>query len=273
MSDQSLTGARVLVAGASSGIGRAFAIGAVKEGAHVVMAARRGEHLEKTRADAGGGLCVPIDLTEPDAGPRVAAATRQHLGGLDVLLWCVGAAPLRMLADTGEQEWRQVFGTNVIAAHRLLQACLPLMNANSMVLVLSSEAVGQPRTGLGAYATSKAALERLISGWRAEQSGVRFTTVTVGATFPTDFGNAFDGDLLTRLLDDWAARGLAQQDFMSPEAVAAVLLGTAATALRQTSVCVEHLTVRSPSPVTGTFDQALAPFEGAFPPAPGAIDG
>jgi NAD(P)-dependent dehydrogenase (short-subunit alcohol dehydrogenase family) len=280
MNTNSLAGARVLVVGASSGIGRAFAVAAVKDGARVVLAARRRAELEKARAEAGGGLCVPVDLHEPDSGTRIAEAVRDHLGGLDLLVSCVGAAPLRMLADMSHEDWQHVFQTNVIGVHRVLSACLPLLERDAMVMAFSTESIGQPRTGLGAYVASKAALEQMVSTWRAERPWLRFTIVTVGATFPTDFGVAFDMELLTHLMSDWAARGIAHEEYMTPEGVAAVLLGTAATSWRQPGVCIEQLTLRSPSPVTGTPPPGLTAPErtASAPPASpspstGVIDG
>jgi len=252
MSTNSLAGARVLVVGASSGIGRAFAIAAVKAGAQVVLTARRAEELEKARAEAGGGLCVPVDLRAADSGTRLAEAVRDHLGGLDLLVSCVGAAPLRMLADMSAEDWQHVFETNVIGVHRVLNACMPLLERDGMVMAFSTESIGQPRTGLGGYIASKAALENMIATWRAERPWLRFTIVTVGATFPTDFGSAFDLELLGQLMTDWSSRGIAHEEYMTPEGVATVLLGTAAAAWRQPGVCIEHLTLRSPSPVTGT---------------------
>jgi NAD(P)-dependent dehydrogenase (short-subunit alcohol dehydrogenase family) len=268
MSTDSLAGARVLVLGASAGIGRALAVGAVKDGARVVLAARRREQLDKARAEAGGGVCVPVDLCEPDSGTRLAEAVGEHLGGLDLLVSCVGAAPLRLLADMAPEDWQHVFETNVIGVHRALSACLPLLEREAMVMAFSTESIGQPRSGLGAYAASKAALEQMVGTWRAERPWLRFTIVTVGATFPTDFGVAFDMELLTRLMGDWAARGLAPAEYMTPEGVSAVLLGTAAAAWRQPGVCIEQLTLRSPSPVSGTPPPGLTATEhGASAPA------
>lgn len=269
MTTNSLAGARVLVAGASSGIGRAFAVGAIKDGARVVMAARRGEELEKARAEAGAGWCVSVDLQQPDGGSEVAEAVREHLGGLDVVVSCVGAAPLRMLADTSHEDWQHVFQTNVFGVHRMLNACMPMLERDATVMVLSTESIGQPRTGLAAYVASKAALEQMVGTWRAERPWLRFTIVTVGATFPTDFGVAFDGALLTHLLADWAARGIAHEEYMTPEDVAAVLLGTLATSWRRPGVCVEHLTLRSPSPVTGAPPPGIL---AAPPTSAGATD-
>ncbi|MDN3357570.1 SDR family oxidoreductase [Actinomadura sp. DC4] len=257
MSDRTLAGCRVLVVGASAGIGRAMAIRAVKEGADVLMAARRADRLEEACAEAGGGHAVPADIRADADCDRLMEAVRDRLGRIDVLVSCVGVAPMRLLADTTAADWHRVFDTNVVATHRLLRACLPSLAPRAMVLCLSSESVRQPRTALAAYATSKAALERLIEGWRAEHPELRLTRVTVGATFPTEFGDGFEAGLLTRALNDWSARGLAQAEFMAPEEVADVLNGVIAAACRYPGVCVDDLTVRSPSPVVGTFGGAI----------------
>ncbi|MEO5875708.1 MAG: SDR family oxidoreductase [Streptosporangiaceae bacterium] len=263
MNTTSLAGARILVTGASAGIGRAFAVQAVKAGARVVLAARRLEQLEETRDEAGGGRPVAVDLLDPAGCARLADVVREELGRLDLLVSCVGAAPLRMFADTDDEDWQHVFQVNVVSTHRLIRCCLPLFDRGGMVMALSSETVRQPRTGLGAYATSKAALDRMIEGWRTEHPWLRFTTVTVGATFPTDFGNAFEAEILDLALNDWVGRGLTQEEFMTPEDVAHVLIGVAAATAGRPGIGVDHLTLRSPSPVLGAFNQSPAPVEPA----------
>jgi NAD(P)-dependent dehydrogenase (short-subunit alcohol dehydrogenase family) len=257
MTYHDLSGARILVVGASAGIGRAVALGALRDGAQVLMAARRALVLEKLRAEAGGEIAV-ADLTVPADAGRLAETVRDRLGGLDMVVSCLGAAPLRMIEDTTDDDWQQVLQTNLVGVHRLMRACLPLLTRDAQVMALSSESVDQPRTGLGAYVTSKAALERLFAAWRAEHPWLRFTTVAVGATYPSDFANSFDDELFTQLLKDWSVRGLAQERLQSPEDVAAVLLGSLASARRRPGVCVEHLVVRSPSPVVGTYAGAIA---------------
>ena len=64
MAETELAGARVLVTGASAGIGRAVAIHAVRLGARVMLTARRRKELEAACAEAGGGECVAVDLAE-----------------------------------------------------------------------------------------------------------------------------------------------------------------------------------------------------------------
>lgn len=255
----SLAGARVLVAGASAGIGRAFATGAVKAGARAVLAARRAEQLESLREEAGGGETVPADLTREEDCARLAEAARDRLGGLDLVVSCIGAAPMRLISDTGDDDWRRLFETNVLSVGRLLRCCLPLLRDDAMVVVLSSESVRQPRPGIGAYSTSKAALERMIEAWRIEHPGLRFTTVTIGATFPTDFGTDFEAGLLDRMLTDWISRGLAQEEMMNPQDVADVLLGVVASGLGRPGVCMEQLTLRSPTAVVDASGRPLLP--------------
>jgi NAD(P)-dependent dehydrogenase (short-subunit alcohol dehydrogenase family) len=105
MAETELAGARVLVTGASAGIGRATAIRAVRQGARVMLVARRRKELEAACAQAGGGECVTADLASPAGCERVTEAVRSSFGALDLIFSCVGVAPLRMLADTGDEHW------------------------------------------------------------------------------------------------------------------------------------------------------------------------
>jgi NAD(P)-dependent dehydrogenase (short-subunit alcohol dehydrogenase family) len=252
-----LAGARVLVTGASAGIGRAVAIGAVREGARVMMVARRQKELNAAVAEAGGGEALAVDLTEAGADKRLSMAITSALGGLDVVISCVGVAPLQMMIDTSDAHWEQVITTNLVSTHRLLRSCVPLLGGSGTFIALSSDSVHRPRSGLGAYAASKAALERTVYAWRTEHPWLRFTTVTISDTFPTDFANGFDLDILTRLLDDWAIKGLAQGRFMAADDVAQMLLSVAATMTALPGIGVDHLTIRSPSPTTASFMDAF----------------
>jgi NAD(P)-dependent dehydrogenase (short-subunit alcohol dehydrogenase family) len=253
-----LSGKRVLVIGASAGIGRALAVRAVQEGAQVLMAARRGAELEKAAAEARGGHPVTVDARAPEDCARLAAAARETLGQIDVLAFTVGAATLSLMADTDAEDLRRAFETNVIGFHQPMRSCLPLLAPGAVVMVLSSESIDQPFSALGAYAASKQALERALTAWRTEHPGIRFCRVRVGQTFPTEFGNAFDGAVLTRAMADWAVRGLAQEQFMTPEEVAGVLIGVLRTATDHPGVSLDELMVRSASAGTTTFDNAIA---------------
>jgi len=267
-----LAGARVLVTGASAGIGRAAAIGAVRQGARVMLAARRLKELEAAVAEAGGGQAFAVDLSSPDGCERLGAAVEASLGGLDVVISCAGVAPLQLMAQTSDEHWEQVLATNLVGAHRLLRCCVPLLGRSGTFIALSSDSVLRPRAGLGAYAASKAGLEHMMSSWRVENPWLRFTTVSVGDTFPTDFGNGFDGDVLTQVLDEWGARGFAQAKFMTPGDVAQTLLAIAGALSGIPGVGIDHLTLRSPSPGVASFMETFAGLAEAAVPAEQAAE-
>ena len=244
-------GSRVLVVGASSGIGREFAVRATQGGATTVLVARRRDLLEETAALAGGGHVVCADVADADDCARVAREATEVLGAVDLLLYCVGYAPLRALSDTTAEDWRAVFDANVVGLHQLIRSTLPTFSDRAIVAAISSEAVAQPRSALGAYVSSKAALEQMLRVWRIEHPAVRFSCIAVGATVPTEFGREFDPGLLGASLDDWVRHGLVQEQFMATGELADVVAGVLAAALPYPGIGVEHISLRSPSRVLG----------------------
>jgi NAD(P)-dependent dehydrogenase (short-subunit alcohol dehydrogenase family) len=255
---QGLAGARMLVTGASAGIGRALAVSAVRQGAQVMLVARRQKELEAASAEAGGGRAFAVDLSDPADCARLGPAVEAALGGLDVVVSCAGIAPLQMMMETSDEQWEQVLATNLFGTHRLLRCCVPLLGRSGAFIALSSDTVLRPRAGLGAYAASKAGLEQIMHSCRIEHPWLRFTTVSVGDTFPTDFGNGFDGEVLTKVLDQWGARGFAQAQFMTPGDVAQTLLAIAGALYDTAGVGIDHLTIRSPSPGVASFMETFA---------------
>ena len=87
----------VLVAGASSGMGRALALRLANEGAHLIVTARRKERLESLASEIGrrGGQCLPLaaDAEDPDAAAQVVAAGMAHFGRIDLAVLNTGGAP------------------------------------------------------------------------------------------------------------------------------------------------------------------------------------
>jgi NADP-dependent 3-hydroxy acid dehydrogenase YdfG len=246
-----LEGSKALVVGASAGIGRAIARELVHAGASVAFAARRLDVLKEAVDDAGGGVAVAGDVCDADDCARIVDDATTALGGLDLLVFAVGVAPLRRLVDTSADDWRRVFDTNTIGVQQVVRAAIPALGEAGTVAVLSSEAVGRPRTGLVAYAASKAALEESLRGWRAEHPGLRFTCITVGATVPTEFGAEFDPDMMATMFEEWTRHGLWQEQFMDTTDVGRVVVGALTATVACPSVGIEQLTIRSPSGIIG----------------------
>lgn len=247
-----LRDARMLVVGASSGIGRAVAATAIASGARVVAAARREAMLEELVAEAGGGVGVPTDITDPPQCGALAERCAAELGSIDVVVNATGISSLQRISETTADVWANVLMTNVVAGNELIRALLPHLSPDAIVAMLSSEAVTRPRAGLGAYTASKAALESSLAAWRHEHPPFRFSCVAVGATMPTEVSNDFDPGLLDEMLHDWIGTGMMQTAVMPTEDLARSLLGILASVLPFPGVGVEHVTLRSPSAVVGS---------------------
>ena len=192
---------RVVVVGASSGLGRCIGVGLAKRGADTVLMARRADRLEVAAKEAGPGtLPVALDVTDPASCAAAFEAAVEHLGGIDALVYTPAIGPLASLVDTDAETWRRVFDTNVIGAALVTTAAVPHLTASEGVAVYLSSvsaSLTPPWPGLGAYAVSKAALDKLVEAWRIEHPTVGFTRLTVG-----DCAGG-DGDSMTGFANDW----------------------------------------------------------------------
>lgn len=249
-----LAGRRMVVVGASAGIGRAVAVQAVRAGAEVVLVARRPEALDAAVVEAGGGHAVAADICDEHSRHDLVDQVTSLLGQVDLVVHCAGAAPLRLLVDSEDDDWRRTMEINVVAVNQLIRTVLPHMAPGGLVAVLSSEAATRPWTGMVPYAASKAALDTSLQGWRLEHPEVRFAGLAVGPTQPTEFGDGFDPDLLGRAFTDWAHHGMLPETFMDTDDLAGFLVGTLASALAHPGVGIEHIVLRSPSPAMGRKD-------------------
>ena len=209
---------RTVVVGASSGLGRCIAVGLGQRGANVALLARRRDRLDKAAAEAGpDSIALECDVTDPEScGDALDTAARQ-LGGIDALVYTPAIGPLARLVDTDAATWRRVFDTNVIGAAVVTTAAIEHLTATrgtAMYLSSVSASLTPPWPGLGAYAVSKAALDKLVEAWRMEHPSVNFTRCIVGdcaggeGDSATGFANDWDWDLAAELHPEWTARGL-----------------------------------------------------------------
>jgi NAD(P)-dependent dehydrogenase (short-subunit alcohol dehydrogenase family) len=212
------TGKKVVVVGASSGIGRAMGLGLAKRGSQVAFLARRLERLEKAAAEAGDG-CVAIACDVTDAAGVAAAidAAAAALGGIDTIIYSTGIGILAKVEDLTAADWKRAFDTNVIGASLVTSAALPhLRKSKGVALYLSSISASLTPAwpGAAAYTVSKAALEKLVEAWNAEHGDVAFTRVNVGDTAggegesTTEFVNEWDFDFFGKVHPIWSERKL-----------------------------------------------------------------
>lgn len=218
---------RAVVVGASSGLGRCIGIGLARRGANVALLARRRERLEGAAAEAGdGAVVIECDVTDPRSCAAAIGKAAADLGGIDALVYTPAIGPLSRIEDTDQDTWRQVFDTNVTGAAIVTAAALPhLTESGGKAVFLSSISASQtaPWPGLGAYAVSKAALDKLVQAWQVEHPTVGFTICIVGdcpggeGDSLTGFADGWDTELAAELLTIWADRGLMAGAYISEE--------------------------------------------------------
>jgi short-subunit dehydrogenase len=180
---------RVLVTGASSGIGRAIALACARRGDTVFAAARREAALD---ALGHGIVPCPGDVTrEEDRARWIRTA-----GELDVLVNNAGRGYYAAFRDIDLREMEHLFRLNVFAPLRLTQLALPaLERSRGVVCMMSSVAGVASSPKLGAYAASKFALEALSIALRAE---VKDAGVGVVVVRPGPVDTPFRGNAVTR---------------------------------------------------------------------------
>jgi NADP-dependent 3-hydroxy acid dehydrogenase YdfG len=182
----SLAGKVVLVAGASSGMGRATAVAAARAGAKVAAFARRETELDHLAKEIDATV-IAGDATDPEHAERAVRQTVDAYGRLDVLVNSVGTnIKQRALTDLTPELWRTLISVNLDAAYVLTQAVLPTFRQQEGGLLIHVSSVGAKRadmSGVG-YQASKAGVAALAHGTMEEErgNGVRVTVIYPGLT-------------------------------------------------------------------------------------------
>lgn len=244
-----LQGRRLLVVGASSGVGRASAIAFAQAGADVAFAARRTAALHEAVEDAGTGHVVAIDVLDQQSVDRGVAEAAERLDGtLDGILYTAGMSPLATLAELTVEQWHQVLGVNTIGPSLVIGAALPVLSDDAIIGVFSSDSSSQPRHSLVAYGAAKRALEATMEGWRTEVlGGKRFVTILLGPTQPTEFADAFPPEAFAGLIPHWTRQGF-HQGIMNADEVAAGLCGVFGSMFSAPTFGLETVLLRAPEP-------------------------
>lgn len=185
----SVSGAAVLIAGATGGVGRAVALGAAREGATVLLLGRDASRLAAVRNEVTGlggtAHAAVADATSAAQVDDAVAGLRREAGGIDIVVNAVGInLKARRLDELDEAGWRSVLDANLTSAFHLTRAVLPGLRAQGGGLLLHISSVAALAADLSgaAYQASKAGLSALARATAVEAGGdgVRVTTVSPG---------------------------------------------------------------------------------------------
>lgn len=182
---------KVLITGASRGLGAALAESLSARGAEVALVARNEAALNEVvnRIRARGGVAFPLvaDVSKKEQAHRISGEAAAALGHIDVLIHnasTLGPVPLRPLLDTDCESLAEVFETNLIGPFRLTKAVLGpmVLRRSGTILWVSSDAAVEGYANWGSYGASKAAADQLARVLAAEvkDSGVRVLSVDPG---------------------------------------------------------------------------------------------
>jgi NAD(P)-dependent dehydrogenase (short-subunit alcohol dehydrogenase family) len=156
---------RVVITGATQGIGRGITEAFAQEACRVAICARNQERLDQVavaiKPQAAQVLAVSTDMTVPDEIERFARQVLDEFGGVDVLINCVGGVEkLLMFDDLRDEDWQELWDLNVMSAVRMTRQLLPAMRAQraGRIVNICSESGVQPDPFMPHYNCVKAAL-------------------------------------------------------------------------------------------------------------------
>lgn len=194
-----LTARVAVVIGATSGIGKAIALGLAEAGAAVVPTGRRKDLVKQAAREIEGlgraSLAVVSDVTDTQSINELASTVIDEFGGVDILVNAAGITARRPTADVSDDEWNQIMNTNLTGMLRACRAFGPhmiqkrygrIINVGSLTSLVALQEVA-------AYGASKAGVAALTKSLAVEWAPFG---VCVNAILPGVFRTALNEGLL-----------------------------------------------------------------------------
>ena len=187
---RSIQGARILITGASQGIGEALAEAAAARGACVLAAARNATLLadlaQRVRERGGKIEIVQADITSPADRQRMVDAAAQHFGGLDILVNNAGIGATGHFADVSPDRLRKIFEANFFGLTETTRVFLPMLRQGQRPAIVNISSIAGKR-GIPArseYSASKFAVQGFSEALRAElaKDGIDVLLICPGLT-------------------------------------------------------------------------------------------
>jgi NADP-dependent 3-hydroxy acid dehydrogenase YdfG len=185
--ETTVKGKVVAVTGASSGIGEAIALVLAKQGAKVVLGARRAEELEKivAKIQSAGGEAIYV-VTDVRSRANLSQLVQQacdHFGRLDVIVNNAGVAPLSRIDAVDVEGWEAMIDINLKGVLYGMAAAIPVFQkqqSGHIVNIISTSGLKISPT-MGVYAATKNAVRTLTEAFRQESDGkIRITGISPG---------------------------------------------------------------------------------------------
>lgn len=181
-----LTDKIAVVIGGSSGMGKASALALARDGAVVVVSARRQDLLDETVKEieslGGQGVARVVDTEKPEEIAALFDHVKQAFGRVDILLYATGTnIPRRAIHELSYEDWSSVLATNLSGAFLCTQSVLPIMleQGEGLIMYLSTGAAKQADVSGVSYQASKRGLDGLAQGVMKEVKGKGVIRTTV----------------------------------------------------------------------------------------------
>ena len=200
MAKRRIKGSRAIVTGASSGIGREIALELARQGAQLVVIARREERLRELaeRIADQGGRVEPVagDITDAQVRQRAFDTVQSAFGGLDILVNNAGIGAMGLFEDGDPGRLRRIMEVNFFALVEMVRIGLPLLKQGNHPIVVNVSSIlghrGTPHSS--EYSASKFAVQGFSEAIRAEFSrhGIDVLVVSPGTTETEFFDNVIE---------------------------------------------------------------------------------
>jgi len=174
MARRQIAGARAIITGASSGIGRELARELAREGAQIVITARRDERLnelaQQTESASGEVYCLAGDISDSEFRQQLIQTAEDQFGGLDILVNNAGITGIGPFAEADEQRLRKIMEVNFFAPLETIRAALPTLQQGKNPIIVNIGSVLGHRAvpKKSEYCASKFAMHGFSDALRAE---------------------------------------------------------------------------------------------------------
>ena len=218
---QRLSGFVCLITGASAGIGKACALTLAKEGASLVLTARRTQRLDELveMIQSAGSRAVAVigDVREEETARRAVTAAKEHFGAVHILINNAGMGNYKQLIDTSAEEYDEMMDTNVRSTFLFTRHTIPLMieQRSGTILMISSMAGIYGFAGEAVYCATKFAQ---VGFAQALDKELHSHGIKVGVICPGGVKTEF------ALGKGRTPEGVAHSGMLDPEDVAAAVL-------------------------------------------------